>query len=736
MTVITHRPRGIEHPYARSLDQLTPAIPLAGQPLTIGATTSEPVQSMTCVITTPAGEQTLHMNPVNGADSDAALLAGGDGHLAAAQQAALDADNGWQATLDTLPPHSGTYHFVATRLDNTRDVSDTFRLAPAHWTHQPAGTLHLNDDRLIPDSTEWLVSDDGTHRARFAVHLSPDERVVGFGERYDSLDQRGRQLDAVVFEQYKAQGQHHRTYLPMPWAMTINSTGDAWGFHVNTSRRTWYDVAATTPDQLAIEVDLGIPTHETPTVSVSTWSGTPTQVLNGFLDVAGRPTEMPEWVFGLWASGNEWNTHDLVMTQMDRHAAENIPVSVVVIEAWSDEEGFTIFRDAQYATNHGEPHHASDFTYPADGAWPDPAAMIRELHDRGTKVILWQIPLQKTDDELGAQAVAQRDALLASGHVVREADGTPYTNRGWWFPRALMPDLSTPAGRKWWTEQRRYLVDELDIDGFKTDGGEHAWGHDLRYANGRRGDEGNNLYPVHYARAYGDLLRSSGKAPVTFSRAGFTGSQPHGIYWAGDEDSTWEGFRSSITAGITAGASGILYWGWDLAGFSGPVPDAELYARALAAATFMPIMQYHSEFNHHQPPLRDRTPWNIADQTGHPELIDLARHFSNVRETLRPYLAEQARSCLETGKPLMRALVFDHPNDPQIWQHPHQFLLGDDLLINPVTQPGATTWDAYLPAGTWTDYWTGSTHNGGQTITSATGWANPPVFRRTTTSST
>ena len=108
---------------------------------------------------------------------------------------------------------------------------------------------------------------------------------------------------------------------------------------------------------------------------------------------------------------------------------------------------------------------------------------------------------------------------MASGHVVREADGTPYLNRGWWFPKSLMPDLSTQEGRDYWTERRRYLVRDLDIDGFKTDGGEHAWGHDLRYGDGRRGDEGNNLFPVHYARAFGDLLRSEGKPPVTFSRA-------------------------------------------------------------------------------------------------------------------------------------------------------------------------------------------------------------------------
>lgn len=728
--LITHRPRGIEHPYARSLDQLTPAIPMAGQPLIFGATTTEPVASMVCVITWPDHDQRLEMAPVDGLDSDAALLAGGDGHLAAAQQAALDADNGWQASLVTLPDEVASYRFEATTTDGATVTSPDFALAPARWTSEAVGRLVTDTDRLVPGSVEWLVCAHGALHARFALRLEPDEHVVGFGERYDQLDQRGHQLDAVVFEQYKSQGKHHRTYLPMPWAQVIDAAGRAWGFHVATSRRTWYDVAATSADRLAIEVDLGLPNGQLPTVELASWRGTPADVLNGFLDVAGRPEELPEWIFGLWASGNEWNTQDLVMTQMGRHRDERIPVGVVVIEAWSDEEGFTIFRDAQYAANNGEPHRANDFSYPADGAWPDPATMIRELHERGTRVVLWQIPLQKTDYGLGSQAVAQREALLASGHVVREADGSPYRNRGWWFPEALMPDLSTLEGRSWWTDQRRYLVEELDVDGFKTDGGEHAWGHDLRYADGRRGDEGNNLYPVHYAQAYGDLLRSAGKAPVTFSRSGFTGSQAHGLYWAGDEDSTWEAYRSSVTAGITAGASGILYWGWDLAGFSGPVPDAELYARAFAAATFMPVMQYHSEFNHHQPPLRDRTPWNVGEQTGHPELVEIARHFTSVREELRPYLVEQARRCIASGKPLMRALFFDHADDPEIWSHPLQFQLGDDLLVNPVTEPGAGEWETYLPAGTWRDRWTGEVIKGGRTVVTKPSWSEIPVFHR------
>jgi alpha-glucosidase (family GH31 glycosyl hydrolase) len=405
---------------------------------------------------------------------------------------------------------------------------------------------------------------------------------------------------------------------------------------------------------------------------------------------------------------------------MDTHRELDIPVGAIVIEAWSDEEGIMLFRDAAYRPRpDGSPFTADDFTFPAEGAWPDPKGLVDDLHSRDIKVILWQIPLHKTaksEDGLHEQVLAEGEAMVRGDHAVREADGTAYLNRGWWFPKSLMPDLSVQRTRDWWTAKRDYLVRDLGIDGFKTDGGEHAWGHDLQYADGRRGDEGNNLYPVHYAQAFGDLLRAHGKAPITFSRSGFTGSQAHGVYWAGDEDSTWEAYRNSVTAGLTAASCGIVYWGWDLAGFSGPVPDSELYLRAAAASAFMPIMQYHSEFNHHQLPLRDRTPWHVAEMSGDERVIPVFRRFAHLRERLVDYLAEQAAETVRTDRPLMRALFFDHPGDAEIWHHPHQWMLGADLLVNPVTDEGAATWSTYLPAGEWVDVWTGERHHGGQVV--------------------
>ncbi|ONI73974.1 glycoside hydrolase family 31 [Kribbella sp. ALI-6-A] len=707
--MLTHRPHGIEHPYAASPDQRVPVLALTGQSVRLGVVAPDAGQVM-C----EWGSVELPMERAVTAAADAAALAGGDGHLSEAQAKSLGADGAWSVT---TPPvlEPVKYRFRAGTV-----TTEWFEVSPAAWASS-GGEIRGGDGRVR--NVEWLTSAEGVHRARLSFELGPDDHLVGFGERYDVLDQRGRDLDAVVFEQYKSQGVHGRTYLPMPFAHVVDGSGNGWSFHVRTCRRTWYSSDET---KLTIEVALG----NEPVVDLGIYEGSPTEVLKAFLDEVGRAEELPSWVFRLWASGNEWNTQELVTARMDTHRDLSIPVGVVVIEAWSDEEGITIWRDARYeVTTDGSAHAASDFTYPPDGAWPDPKAMIDDLHARGIKVILWQIPLQKTEFSTG-QVAADAAAMVRDGHAVLEADGTAYRNRGWWFPQALMPDLSVQRTRDWWTAKRRYLVEDLDVDGFKTDGGEHAWGHDLVYADGKLGDEGNNLYPVHYARTFGDLLRSAGKAPVTFSRSGFTGSQAHGIYWAGDEDSTWEAFRSSVTAGLTAASCGIVYWGWDLAGFSGPVPDAELYLRAAAASVFMPIMQYHSEFNHHQLPLRDRTPWHVAEMTGDDRVVPLFRSYAELRERLVPYLTEQAARTISTDRPLMRPLFFDHADDPEVWNHPHQYLLGDDLLVNPVLEPGATHWTTYLPAGDWTDVWTGEPAGAGQ-VTREVPLTVVPVYAKT-----
>ncbi|MFZ5870578.1 MAG: glycoside hydrolase family 31, partial [Actinomycetota bacterium] len=298
MTAVRHRPHGIEHPYATSPDQRVPVRPEAGETVRLGVVAAPEVGAVTCEWGTGDGPFTrIRLEPVAPASADAAALAGGEGHLAEAQAASLAADGTWSCTTPRL--EAGVryrYRFVAETPSGT-ETTGWYDVSPGTW-NPDRGTLVVEEDVLVPGSVQWFADADGVHRVRFALRLAPGDHVVGFGERFDALDQRGRTLDAVVFEQYKGQGRHGRTYLPMPFAHVVPDDGSAgWGFHVRTSRRTWFDVGAADDGVLQVEAALGGATYET--LDVATYHGTPTDVLDAFLAEVGRPEELPPWVFRL-----------------------------------------------------------------------------------------------------------------------------------------------------------------------------------------------------------------------------------------------------------------------------------------------------------------------------------------------------------------------------------------------------------------------------------------------------
>lgn len=721
---ITHRPLGSGHPYRIDPDQRHPVQPVVGLALELRVVADPAVEAVTLELTSGRGGVVDTPMALAAVDDLYPPDLAGDGHLAAASGARpeIGADLIWHATVGT-PNESFRYRFTSGAF-STR----WFAVEPGRWQRDDGSVLTVRGDadRLVMDATEVLMTDSGPTRIRGALALAAGERAVGFGERFDRLDQRGAVLDATVFEQYKRQG--NRTYLPSPFALVIGES--PWAFHIETSRRVWFDVGVGATDRLAFETTLD---PADPHLVVRTDVGSPAAIVGRHVERIGRPVRPPDWVFLPWMSGNEWNTQARVLAEVERSIELDIPVGAIVIEAWSDESTFVAFHDAEYQLHpDGAPHRLADFDFPATGRWPDPAGMVERLHSLGVKVLLWQIPLIPTDRGEGGQAAADARTLSERGWCVGEQDGSPYRNRGWWFTGAVLPDWTNPDAVDWWLAKRRYLVEEVGVDGFKTDGGEHAWGDELRYHDGTRGVVANNLNPNRYAAAYHRLLADCGVDGVTFSRAGFTGAGSTPCHWAGDEDSTWEAFRASVIAGLTAGIVGVPFWGWDLAGFSGEIPSVELFARATAMAAFCPIMQYHSEFNHGRSPNRDRTPWNLAERHGDHAPIEIYRSYAQLRRRLLPYLSASADWTATTGVPMMRPSWFDDPGDETAWQaeYGYQYLFGQGLLVAPVCWESTQEMAVHLPAGTWIDPATGDRHAGGREITVATPLDRIPVFVR------
>ncbi len=575
-----------------------------------------------------------------------------------------------------------------------------------------------------------LLSEDGSAYALRRYVRSEDNPVyIGLGERFNGLNQAGKRLDTRVFEQYRWQGK--KTYIPIPFF--LSSSG--YGWFQNMNRRAVFDFPISASQPLTITQETG---QNLAGESVLFSHPEYEEIVKQFTNFIAKPALPPIWTFGLWMSGNEWNNQAEVNRQVALMKKHQIPATVFVIEAWSDEATYYIWNDAQYEVkNPAERFTLDDFSFPSDGLWPDPKEMAEHLHGQGLKLILWQIPVLKhlfpRDFErhgTNEQHDLDEAYMIEQGYCVKTADAAPYRVPPIWFAQSLVWDVTHPEGVDWWLSKRQYLLDEIGVDGFKTDGGEHLWGRDLKFADGRTNAELWNEYPKLYQdHFYNFIQRMRDGNGVCFSRAGYIGSQTSPIHWAGDQDSTWDSFRAVLMAGQNLGICGVPFWGWDIGGFSGPIPSAELYLRSTAAAAFAPVMQYHSAPNDNPSVSIDRTPWNIQEQSGDERVIPIFRKFANLRMNLLPYLYSEAVHSSRTGQPIF-GCPYVRFMDQQCLEYPYQFLCGQHLLVAPVTEPGVTAWHIYLPEGEWVDFWTGDLYHGGQVIKMDVGLDQIPVFVR------
>ena len=577
----------------------------------------------------------------------------------------------------------------------------------------PRLALYHRDEEMLTTHPlyppiEWKEDIDGVVR-EWTIHwyTPSDERFYGFGERYNAIEQRGEVIDCYVYNQYRDQGT--RTYIPIPFFMT----NSGYGCHINTATYTKFDLASELNDKCTMMFEQNAKTTNT---EIQLYFGDYKQQLKAYTNATGKPAMVPAWALGPWMSSNNWDRQSIVKQEVEATKRYNIPATVIVLEQWSDEVTYYMFNDAIYELKEpGHVHRYNEMEFPSWGRWPDPKQMVEDLHDENLKLILWQIPIKDQDEAY----------MIDNGYVVQNKDGSPYRIPENWFTSSLIMDFSHEEGKKWWFDKRQYLI-ELGVDGFKTDGGEFVFGKDLQFANGKTGSEMRNLYPNDYIESYYNFaLQNSG---ITFSRAGYTGAQNFPAHWAGDERSTFDAFKRSLVAGLNAGLAGIIFWGWDLAGFNGDIPTAELFMRSSSMAAFCPIMQYHAEskaeFN------QDRTPWNIASRTGEDRAIDVYRYFANVRMNLIPYIYHESKKAIQTGSPLMKALMLEYPEDARVDGLYDEYMFGEVMLVAPIIEEEAITRKVYLPSGTWVDLWSNEAHQGPMVVTSKAEVDEIPVFVR------
>jgi len=426
-------------------------------------------------------------------------------------------------------------------------------------------------------------------------------------------------------------------------------------------------------------------------VDYTVFVGTPDEIIAAYRELTGPAPIMPEWMLGYIHCRERFHSQEEILQTANRFRQEQLPVSVLV-------------QDWQYWGKYGWNSMRFDETH-----YPDPKAMTDSLHRMNMRLMVSVWSKIDKNSEVGRQ-------MMADNYYIPGTDWIDFFN----------PE----AAAAYWKNFRERLV-PLGIDAWWQDATEPE-NDDLvgrRVNNGRwSGEQVRNVYPLLVNKTvYEGLLAADCDAPVILTRCGFPGIQRYGAaLWSGDVGNDWETLRRQITAGLGVQAAGIPWWTYDAGGFFRPQNQysdpayIERMLRWIEISVYLPLMRVHGYMSNTEP-------WNYG-----PEAQAIIANCLKERYKLKPYIAKCARRIAEEGYTLMRPLVFDFADDPEALQQRYEYMFGPSLLISPVTEPGVTTWQTYLPRnkGGWKDYRTGRHYDGGQTVTTEVDKGHIPVFVR------
>jgi alpha-D-xyloside xylohydrolase len=524
---------------------------------------------------------------------------------------------------------------------------------------------------------------------------TPDEHFVGFGERFDGVDQRGRKVE-IWADDRRVAGYGASTYAPIP--LLLSSRGHS--FALERFERSQFDLAAAQPDRWTWQQDA-------PSASfLVSYGPTLKDLVQRNALLTGLPPLPPVWLFGVWKTSVGGQEH--VIAEMQRLRDLKVPVSAVFSYDAVDSDA-----------NLGWPYVT--FAGREAGPYPDPHGYTSTLHSLGFKVLNYFTADFHTD-----RANFQEPAM--HGFLVKRQDGRDYIHPNFqvgWL------DFTDPDASVWWRASWQRALNDLGYDGGMLDLGELIPA-DASLSDGTSGLQSHNRYPLLYAAsAWGSAssVRPNGDYAILL-RSGAIGAQRYqSAQWNGDAVMRWQapdGLQSMIPAALSFGLSGFPYWHAEVAGYVQADlthdQERELWLRWLQLATWTSLLRDH--LGDHA-----RSPIDVWLDDG---TLSAFRQAARVHASLAPYLYSVATEASQTGVPLMRYLPLEVPDDPRAWQQEDSYFLGPAFLVAPVLEAGATSRKVYLPPGEWIDYWRGAIYGGGQevTIPAPLDGNGPPVFAR------
>lgn len=394
--------------------------------------------------------------------------------------------------------------------------------------------------------------------------------------------------------------------------------------------------------------------------------------LKDFTVFAGKMPLPPRFTFGYWWS-RYWAYSDKELRNLvSKFQTYDIPLDVLVVDMdwhYTDEGrgGWT-----------GWTWNKSIF--------PDPKKFMSYLADNGLKVTLNLHP----------------------------ADGFDHWEQSY---KGLAQSLGKdPADKKridWINSDKKFMENMFEqvLRPMENDGVDFWWLDWQQHVYDTKMPKLHNTWWINYA-FFTDMQRGTDKRPLLYHRWGGLGNHRYQIGFSGDATISWKSLE--FQPYFTSTASNVLYgyWSHDIGGHldMGKGIDPEMYTRWLQFGGFSPVMRTHSS----KSGSLNKEPW-VFDE----EYSEVIRKTVRQRYEMVPYIYAMARKGYDEGLALCRPLYYDYPQCQEAYDFRSQYMFGDNMLIAPITKPGANGFaemDVWLPEGCWYEFHTGTLLKGGKIL--------------------
>jgi alpha-D-xyloside xylohydrolase len=591
----------------------------------------------------------------------------------------------WRATIGAPEEHTP----VRARL--TSPHADGLRALP------PASQPPL-------EGVEGAVTARGT---RITLPLAAGEQMYGFGLQLLSFQQRGKKRTIRVNADPRVDsGDSHA---PVPFYVTTRGYGvliDTFRhaqFYCGDAHRVDRNVESgaghgvNTPAQMRAsdrdrsgEVRVEVP--RSAGLDVYLFSGPAmVEAVQRYNLFSGGGVNPPEWGLGFWYRAEMHLDAEGVLALARELRASKIPCDVLGLEP-------------------GWQTHAYSCSFAWDRTrFADPARFLTDAQNLGLHVNLWEHAFTHPSSPIYQQLLPHSGDYLV------------------W--QGLVPDFAGDPARRVFADYHGRALIDAGVSGFKLDECDNSdftegwsWPDFAQFPSGLDGETMHAAFGLLYQETILSAFRARHRDTFGLVRSSgaLASSYPFVLY------SDLYDHRQFVRALVNAGFCGLLW--------CPEVRDAvseEDLIRRLQTVVCSPLAMVNAWYIRNPPWKQIDRQLNNADRFA-PEWEKLqarCRQILDWRMALVPYLRSAFAAYAETGIPPFRALILDFPEDSSLLNVDDQYMIGDRLMAAPLFA-GEKQRNVVLPAGTWHEFWSGRSLEGGRVVEVGGTFAEIPLYVR------